>query len=456
MGRRMSNGLMIFGFAGMAKFTTRSLPAFEMSNCDRLSAVISTVGRNLSGDLVEDVKLLENKWRDMKLSTFKLLVPIIAVTIQSNSASTVIPPYLDHMRIPVALIGTLISLGPIFALLARLPFGMLYNRARARWLVSIAILAMGLTNYGYSFAASSWSFALVHCLNGFAYSAVTTLYMAFYVDSLAPDENRNHAMGYYVGCLAIGYSTGNFFGGLIADHWGFSWTFQLGAFLSFVAVGLLWFLHGPSSDAGTHGKAKDTGKLTLRESCRALLEPELATVVLVALFLNLLHQMGGVFISLYGLAVGMSLTQIGIIRAAYAGCNAVTRPISGHVVNKFGHKGLSYFGLPLQSLILMLVPLFSSFGTIIIVYVASGFMRAIVIVANAVGLVQDVPETKVRRGLASGVYNAAGDMGNILGPSIGGFIAQATGIASVFVIGSLGATLSFAAGVFLLRRLGRE
>jgi hypothetical protein len=73
-----------------------------------------------------------------------------------------------------------------------------------------------------------------------------------------------------------------------------------------------------------------------------LLEPQLATVVLVALFLNLLHQMGGVFISLYGLAVGMSLTQIGIIRAAYAGCNAITRPISGHVVNKVGHKGLSY------------------------------------------------------------------------------------------------------------------
>ena len=391
----------------------------------------------------------------MKLSTVKLLVPIVAVTIQSNSASTVIPPYLDHMRIPVALIGTLISLGPIFALLARLPIGMLYRRGQARWLVSAAIMAMGVTNYGYSFAESSWSFAVVHCLNGFAYSAVTTLYMAFYVDSLAPDENRNHAMGYYVGCLAMGYSTGNFFGGLIADHWGYSWTFQLGALLSFVAVALLWFLHGPSSDAPASGKTKQAGKLTVRESFKALLEPELATVVLVALFLNLLHQMGGVFISLYGLGVGMSLTQIGIIRAAYAGCNAVTRPISGHVVNKVGHKGLSYFGLPLQALILMLVPLFTGFGTIIAVYVASGFMRAIVLVANAVGLVQDVPESKVRRGLASGVYNAAGDMGNILGPSIGGFIAHATGIASVFVVGSVGSTALFFLGVLLVRRMSK-
>jgi DHA1 family multidrug resistance protein-like MFS transporter len=387
----------------------------------------------------------------MKLSTVKLLVPIVAVAIQSNSASTVIPPYLDHMRLPVALIGTLISLGPIFALAARLPVGMLYVRGRARLLVSLAVLAMGVTNYFYSFALSSWSFAIVHCLNGFAYSAVTTLYMAFYVDSLAPDENRNHAMGYYVGGLALGYSTGNFFGGLIADHWGYAWTFQLGALLSLVSVALLWLLHGPSANGESKAKSKETAKLTFKDSLKALLEPELATVVLVALFLNLLHQMGGVFISLYGLGVGMSLTQIGIIRAAYAGCNAVTRPISGHVVNKFGHRGLSYFGLPLQAMILMLVPLFTSFGTIVVVYVASGFMRAIVIVANAVGLVQDVPESKVRRGLASGVYNAAGDLGNILGPSIGGFIAHATGIASVFVVGPLASTILFLVAILALR-----
>jgi DHA1 family multidrug resistance protein-like MFS transporter len=391
----------------------------------------------------------------MKFTTFKLLVPIVAVTIQSNSASTLIPPYLDHMRIPVALIGTLISLGPVFALASRLPVGMAYNQTRARMLVSVAILAMGLTNYLFAFATDGVSFAVVQSLNGFAYGAVTTLYMAFYVDSLAPDENRNHAMGYYVGTLAVGYSTGNFFGGLIADHWGYAWTFQLGALLSVVSVGLLWFLHGPSRSGESKVKGKSDGKLTSKESLRALLDPELATVVLVALFLNLLHQMGGVFISLYALGVGMSLTQIGIIRAAYAGCNAVTRPISGHVVNKIGHRGLSYLGLPLQSVILMLVPLFSGFGTILFVYVASGLLRAIVVVANAVGLVQDVPESRVRRGLASGVYNAAGDLGNILGPSIGGLIAHATGIASVFVVGSLGSTALFLIGVLLLRRLRR-
>jgi predicted MFS family arabinose efflux permease len=134
----------------------------------------------------------------------------------------------------------------------------------------------------------------------------------------------------------------------------------------------------------------------------------------------------------------------------------VTRPISGHVVNRLGHRGLSYAGIPLQSATLMLIPLFTGFGTILAVYVLSGLMRAIVIVANAVGLVQDVDENKVQRGLASGIYNAAGDLGNILGPSIGGLIAQATSIGGVFVIGSLGSTILFLSVVWSLRLAHRR
>lgn len=392
----------------------------------------------------------------MKLETLKLLAPMVAVTIQSNSASTIIPPYLDALRIPVAIMGTLISLGPIFALTSRLPLGMAYHQRRARMLISIAVLVMGVTNFLYSFAADSLSFAVVHSLNGFAYGAATTLYMAFYVDSLPPEENRNHAMGYYVGSLALGYSTGNFLGGLLADHFGYGATFKSAAFLSLIPVGLLWLLQGSREKRVDQAREKSAPKLTSKDSLRAIFDPELATVVIVALFLNLLHQMGGVFISLYGLAVGMSLTQIGVIRAAYAGCNAVTRPVSGHVVSKFGHRGLSYAGLPLQSAILMLIPLFTGFGTILAVYVLSGFMRAVVVVANAVGLVQDVPESRVRRGVASGIYNAAGDLGNILGPSIGGLIAHATGIAGVFVVGSLGSTILFLLAIWGLRHARKE
>lgn len=392
----------------------------------------------------------------MKPGTAKLLLPVVAITVQTNSASTIIPPFLQDSEILVAAIGTLISLGPIFALSSRFPAGGVYNHGSARWLVTLVVLAMGISIFLYSFATDGLTFGIIHSLNGFAYGAATTLYMTFYVDSLPPGENRNHAMGYYVGGLAVGYSTGNFLGGLIADHFGYGATFQLAAFLSLIPCGLLWLLPGPVREGGKKAGGKPKVKLTLRESWKAIFEPGLAMVVVTALFLNLLHQMGGVFISLYGLGVGFSLTQIGVIRAAYAACNAVTRPISGHVVNKVGHRGISHAGIPLQSALLMLIPFFTGFGTILSVYVMSGFMRAGVIVANAVGLVQDVDENKVQRGLASAFYNSAGDVGNILGPTVGGLIAHATGLGGVFVVGSLGAPLFFLLAIWTVKVVNRR
>ncbi len=386
----------------------------------------------------------------MNVQTLKLLVPVVAVTMQMNAASTIIPPFLNELSIPVAALGTLISLGPIFTLLSRLPVGLVYGPARARWLIVGTLLMTGVTVYSYSLAVNDVTFGVAHSLNGLAMGAVTTLYMAFFVDSLPAGENRNHAMGYYVGSLAVGYSTGGFLGGFFADHFGYRATFQAAALLSLIPIVLMWLLGGSSGEG--RGKLREKPKLTSRETLRALMQPEMAIVVIVALFLNLSHQMTGVFISLYGLAVGMSLTQIGIIRAAYAGCNAITRPISGHVVDKVGHRWLSYFGLPLQSVIIMLIPLFTGFGAVLAVYVLVGFTRAVVIVANTVGLVQEVPENKVPRGVATGIFNAAGDLGNILGPALGGFIAQATSLRSVFVLGPLGSTVFFLLVAWATRR----
>jgi MFS family permease len=77
-------------------------------------------------------------------------------------------------------------------------------------------------------------------------------------------------------------------------------------------------------------------------------------------------------------------------------------------------------------------------------------MRAVAIVSNAIGLVEDVDETRVQRGVASGIYNAAGDLGNILGPSAGGMIAAFTGLAGLFVFTPLISTLLF---FIVLRRM---
>ncbi len=379
----------------------------------------------------------------MKANTLKLCLPVIAISIQNTAAWLIIPPFLQELQFPVATIGFLVSLLPVFSLASRIPTGIAYKKSRARALITVAVLVMCVCNFLYSLARNSLTFALVHGINGFAYGAVTTLYMAFYVDSLPADENRTHAMGYYVGSLAVGYSTGNFLAGYIADHFGYAVTFYVAALLSLACLPLLWLLSGSPTQETAREKKSPLARLRFGDSLKAVLDPNMAEVVVVALFLNFLNQVGGVFLPLYGLSVGLTLTQVGVIRAFYALCNAITRPLSGLVVTRFGHHRLSYGGLSLQSALMMLVPLFTGFGTVLALYIIAGFMRAVALVSNTVGLVQDVDETKVQRGVASGIYNAAGDLGNILGPIAGGLIASFTGVGGIFVIAPLGSTVLF-------------
>jgi predicted MFS family arabinose efflux permease len=294
-------------------------------------------------------------------------------------------------------------------------------------------------------------------VNGFALGAATTLYLAFFVEALPQNENRHHAMGIYMGCLAIGHSSGSFLAGVIADRLGYPATFQTAAFLALLCAAV-FVIFRRRLDSLDHQKNRpDPSAFTgLRNSLRAVAEPEMASVVVVALFLNLLHQVGNVFLPLYGLAVGLTLTQIGIIKGLYALCNSIARPLSGFVVPRMNSKRLCNIGLVIQAVFLMLVPLYSDFGPLLTVFLLSALMRAVVVVSNAISLVQDVDQTRLPRGLTSGVYNAAGDLGNILGPSAGGLIGAMTGIAGLFVVGPLSAVLLFLVVLQGIRLLPRS
>ena len=391
----------------------------------------------------------------MKAATLKLCLPVIAMTAQQTAANLVIPPFLDSLQYPVSAIGSLISLAPVLALAARLPSGLVYRRERARMLMLAALSVMTLCTFLYSYAVAPLSFALVQALYGFGYGAVTTIYMAFFVEALPADEDRHHAMGYYAGCLAGGYSAGGFAAGFVADKLGYTATFKFASLLGLVCLALLFFLRPAAPKPGEASGKQESAKLVCA-ALKSILEPKTATIMVVALFLNLLHQMGNSLFPLYGLAVGLSLTQVGSIRALYSLCNAVTRPFSGTVVKRVGHSSLSRAGLPLQSVFLMLVPFFHDFASLLTVFLLAGFLRAVVIVANTISMVEDVDDTRVSRGVISGIYNAAGDIGNILGPSAGGLIASFTGIAHLFLVGPAITVALFFLSLWACRFVGKS
>lgn len=152
-----------------------------------------------------------------------------------------------------------------------------------------------------------------------------TIYLAFFVEALPADEDSRHAMGYYAGCLAVGYSTGGFAAGYVADNMGYFATFAFASLLGLLSLGTLSFLGRPSAAITSYPRAASATP-SLRESLKSIFGPKIAALVVVHLFLNMLHEIGMVFLPLYGLAVGLTLTQVGVIKGLYSLCNAITRP----------------------------------------------------------------------------------------------------------------------------------
>jgi DHA1 family multidrug resistance protein-like MFS transporter len=395
--------------------------------------------------LTEDTSLLGGS---VKASPLKLCLPVIILSTQYAVVTFIIPPFLESLKYPLSAIGSLISVGPILALCARLPAGLIYKGERARSLLVGTLLIIVISNFLYGFAVKPLYFALVHAVNGFALGAATTIYLAFYVESLPAGENRHHAMGYYVGALAAGYSSGSFMGGFVGDRFGHIATFDFGALLALSCFPILFYLKWRPASPGKR-ELQERRSPGVFDSLKNTLDPKIAAVMVVALFLNVIHQMGSVFLPLYGLAVGLSLTQIGVIKGLYALCNAITRPLSGLVVQRLSSRFLSPTLLPLQALSMTLIPFFDHFSSLLVIYVLGGFLRAIGIVSNTISMVEDVDERRVRRGIASGVFNAAGDIGNILGPSLGGLIASFVGVAGLFLTGP-----PIIAGLFLISLWG--
>ena len=316
-------------------------------------------------------------------------------------------------------------------------------------LIALTLFVTGGCNLLYTYVSDPFAFAVVHSLNGFAFGAVTTFYMAFFIESVPPEENRHHAMGYYSSSLATGHMVGAFSSGFVADHLGYIGSLQFAGLLSLVSMSLLAFLTTPQSSGESHIAQRKPSKITLRGLLAVMVEPRAATVVVVAMFLNLIHQVSSTFLPLYGLSVGLTLGQVGVVKGFYSLTNAVTRPVAGYLVKGIGLDRVCRIGLPLNSLALMLIPLFDGVFTLILAFFIIGMMRAIVIVANTISLVEDVDESRVSRGVASGIYNASGDVGNMLGPVTGGLIASVAGITGLFLTTPLGVI-----ALFLLALLG--
>lgn len=371
----------------------------------------------------------------MNNSVLRLCAAMTAIAAQQNACAIIIPTFLATNGFEVAAIGTLVALVPVFTLATRFPAGFAYSRKRAVPLLLASLVAVAISNCLFGHATTTTAFVAVSAISGMANGVATTVFLSFFVDALPAVQNRKSAMGYYAASIALGFAFGGFAVGYIADVLGYESGFYFSGLLALVAVLQIPFLARllSQSDSAEFEPERASGLNAVRRMLPWLLHPAVVAVILVAIFLNMLHRVVATLFPLHGVEIGLSLTDIGIILGSYALCNALVRPFGGVIVERFGHRPVCYYGLLAQGAAIMLFLFPTMTAAFVAVAVLAGSFRAVVMVGNTIGMVEDMGTPRFRSGVASGVFNAAQDIGHILGPGFAGLVAASIGVEQTFL-----------------------
>ena len=136
------------------------------------------------------------------------------------------------------------------------------------------------------------------------------------------------------------------------------------------------------------------------------------------------------FLPLYALRIGLSYYEIGALLGLKVVILALTKPLMGRFSDRHGRRPQIVLGLLVGALGLALVPLSSSFWSLLPISLAFGLSMATV-TASTAALVSDLRRSG-SYGAALGTMSTIMDVGHAAGPAVAGLLIGAWGYGAAF------------------------
>ncbi len=119
---------------------------------------------------------------------------------------------------------------------------------------------------------------------------------------------------------------------------------------------------------------------------------------------------------------GVGMTQAGLVLGTFSAFGLIGSAIGGALTDKFGRKSLILFGLVFSAVSTLFLGLVNEFSLLIPVAMVIGLFSNIADPAHQAMVADLLPEDKRQEGF--GILRVVGNMAWIIGPTIGGFIAN--------------------------------
>ncbi|MFH0869271.1 MAG: MFS transporter [archaeon] len=394
--------------------------------------------------------------------TAKLLSGVFKASILSFIAifafaiyDFVLPLFVEGESDNFAIVGIIISLVYVASLLSEVPIGLAVDRyGRIRMLIT-AMSALGALGILYFFSNGAIQLAVLSLLAG-------VISVAFWVPStvlvrdFSPRKMLAQSEGVYLTITQLGWIAGPMIAGIVSTQFSDKHNFLIFTFLMFTAVGAA-FLIFRGKDVKRFRKMEKEHEHQSRIKLLMLsfvkymkLHKHATPLYALSLIAYMWISLEWAFIALTGIKTfGFSETVVGVLVGAMMAIEGMLYLTSGYLMDKVGTKYIITSGFFL---------LFASSYFIFLAQTPAAFLFAVLMAAGATSWILPGTESLLTKivpanmmGEMTSVFDTSKDFGLIIGPLVGGLIANQFGnpqaaFGMIFV--SAGAACLFSGYIF--------
>lgn len=342
----------------------------------------------------------------------------------------VLSKYILNMGKSNSIAGIIAGAFSITALLIRPFSGYFADRFHKKRLLTLSLLLTFLSLAGYYAATAPWQIFLFRLSQGASYAVSTTVMMAM-VSEVVDVEIRGAGIGYYALAATLAQAVGPGIGLKVVECAGYRKSILLAAFIAMAAVGASFFQ--PFRE-----EVKEKAEAPKLEFGSLIAKEVLALAGFSCLF-SLSNGLMSNFISVLGDERG--ILNISLYFTVNAVIMAVTKPLSGRLTDRYGLRYIMYGAYFFCAAALYLLAGARSLTVVLGVAVLYG----IGVGAGQPALqAQSTKEVKIEQvGIAVSTCYLGNDIGQGIGPVLGGMVSDRFGYGVMFFCAALLHTAAF-------------
>jgi MFS family permease len=391
----------------------------------------------------------------------RVLIPLFiasgVLTLGEGSFLVLISPYLEGRGFGAGLIGTVVSVYGVASLLTRLPAGVLYRTERGALLVAGGCVMSSLAFASIPLTGNPLLLSALIGLDGMGFAVATTGVLAALMERRPPESRAGSVMGWYTGGVGAGYAVAGFVSGAAGDALGVPSAIFVLAAIPLVAALLLTgaIRFAPLvAPADPVPESRVSLHARLKEFARAPVLVWLA--FFVTLYINLISGVLFTFFPIHGLAIGLSLTQIGLLVGIHGTIAAAIRFASGLIFKWISYQGALPVMVMLSGIATVFLGSVEAFVVLAGAWAAIGLARGVLRVASGALVLDATGVSDSQRGASSAIYLAGLDLGKIIGPLMGGASAALVGLRGTFVLLGIAFPVVYLVMTAALARVGKS